>query len=298
MQIRKNALKTLIDDYKKIRADTDIKNISEQTIRSWIDDFLKIFGWDTKDTSSIIQEKQLSLIEKDKLIRINSTSNRPDYKFILNGNVKTFLDTKNVDVNLKECKKSAFQIKSYGWSISAPCSFITNFDEFVIYDTSYQPSREQEVTFGRIYLSIDEYLDNFEILDNHLHKEKISSGILERLYSDNLVNLTKIPTDVAFANNLSKFRLNLGNAIISNNSKIINNNIELLSYIVQMTINRIVFIRICEARNIEKDGLLLEFKEKGFWESFKHSSYYDFFEHYDGPLFARDIRLQKINYSR
>ena len=47
MQIRKNALKTLIDDYKKIRADTDIKNISEQTIRSWIDDFLKIFGWDT-----------------------------------------------------------------------------------------------------------------------------------------------------------------------------------------------------------------------------------------------------------
>ncbi|AXK48462.1 type II deoxyribonuclease [Aliarcobacter trophiarum LMG 25534] len=294
MQIRKNALKTLIDDYKKIRADTDIKNISEQTIRSWIDDFLKIFGWDTKDTSSIIQEKQLSLIEKDKLIRINSTSNRPDYKFILNGNVKTFLDTKNVDVNLKECKKSAFQIKSYGWSISAPCSFITNFDEFVIYDTSYQPSREQEVTFGRIYLSIDEYLDNFEILDNHLHKEKISSGILERLYSDNLVNLTKIPTDVAFANNLSKFRLNLGNAIISNNSKIINNNIELLSYIVQMTINRIVFIRICEARNIEKDGLLLEFKEKGFWESFKHSSYYDFFEHYDGPLFARDIRLQKL----
>lgn len=73
MQIRKNALKTLIDDYKKIRADTDIKNISEQTIRSWIDDFLKIFGWDDKDTSSIIQEKQLSLIEKDKLIRINST---------------------------------------------------------------------------------------------------------------------------------------------------------------------------------------------------------------------------------
>jgi len=38
--------------------------------------------------------------------------------------------------------------------------------------------------------------------------------------------IPKISTDIAFAENLSKFRLNLGTAIINNNQKLINNNIE------------------------------------------------------------------------
>lgn len=298
MESRKRALKELIENYKDVRSKTDDKDISEQTIRSWIQNFLEIFGWNTKDTSSIIQEKQLSKKEKEKLGAINSTANRPDYKLLTNGRVKTFLDTKNIDVNIKKCKDSAFQIKSYGWSISAPCAFITNFDEFAIYDTNYKPDREQEVNFGRIYLTIDEYIDKFEILDKHLNKDNMVSGVLEKLYSEDLdieKMIPKISTDIAFAENLSKFRLKLGTAIINNNQKLINNNIELLSYLVQMIINRIIFIRVCEAKNVEKDGLLLEFKEKGFWDSFKHSSYYDFFEHYDGPLFARDDdRLNKL----
>jgi hypothetical protein len=230
----------------------------------------------------MLQDSNVSL--KEKLDAINSTANRPDYKLLTNGRVKTFLDTKNIDVNIKKCKDSAFQIKSYGWSVSAPCAFITNFDEFAIYDTNYKPDREQEVNFGRIYLSIDEYIDKFEILDKHLNKDNMAAGLLEKLYSEDLdieKMIPKISTDIAFAENLSKFRLNLGTAIINNNQKLINNNIELLSYLVQMIINRIIFIRVCEARNVEKDGLLLDFKEKGFWDSFKHSSYYDFFEHYE-----------------
>jgi|GEM_PF-215911 len=298
MESRKKALNELISNYKKIRAKTNDQDISEQTIRSWIQDFLAIFGWDTKDTSSIIQEKQLSKKEKEKLKKIDSTSNRPDYKMIVIGKAIAFLDTKNIDVDIKTCKKSAFQIKSYGWSISAPCSFITNFDEFAIYNTTYIPDADQETNFGRIYLTIDDYINKFEILDNHLSKDKVVAGLLEKLYSEDLDierMIPKISTDIAFAENLSKFRLNLGTAIINNNQKLINNNIELLSYLVQMIINRIIFIRVCEARNVEKDGLLLEFKEKGFWNSFKHSSYYEFFEHYDGPLFARDdARLNKL----
>ena len=298
MESRKKALKELIENYKDVRSKTNDKDISEQTIRSWIQSFLEIFGWDTKDTSSIIQEKQLSKTEKEKLDTINSTANRPDYKMIVRGRATAFLDTKNIDVNIKTCKKSAFQIKSYGWSISAPCSFITNFDEFAIYNTTYIPDAEQETNFGRIYLTLDEYIDKFEILDDHLNKEKVVSGLLEKLYSEDLnieKMIPKISTDIAFAENLSKFRLKLGTAIINYNQKVINNNIELLSYLVQMIINRIIFIRVCEARDVEKDGLLLDFKDKGFWDSFKHSSYYDFFEHYDGPLFARDdARLNKL----
>ncbi|MCT7908443.1 BREX-1 system adenine-specific DNA-methyltransferase PglX [Arcobacter lacus] len=298
MELRKQALSELIHRYKEIRSLTRNEDFSEQTIRSWIQEFLVIFGWDTKDTSSIIQEKQLSKKEKNKLKDIDSTSNRPDYKMMITGRAIAFLDTKNIDINILTCKKSAFQIKSYGWSISAPCSFITNFDEFAIYDTTYIPSANQDANYGRIYLTIDNYIDNFELLDNHLNKDKLSKGMLDKLYSDESDMRQKIPkisTDIAFADKLSKFRLNLGNAIIDNNPQIINNNIELLSYAVQMIINRIIFIRVCEARNVEKDELLKEFQSNGFWENFKHSSYNDFFDHYDGPLFLRDVRLHNLN---
>ena len=297
MKNRKEALKNLIKKYKDIRDKNNDKDMSEQTIRSWIQDFLEIFGWDTQDTSSIVQEKQLFKKEKGKLREINSTANRPDYKLLANGRVQTFLDTKNVDVNIKKCKKSAFQIKSYGWSISAPCAFITNFDEFAIYDTTYKPACDQEAYLGRIYLTIDEYLDKFEILDSYLNKEQIALGMLEKKCSEDSdvgQKIPKISTDIAFADSLSKFRLNLGNSIVEHNKKIINGKIELLSYVVQMIINRIIFIRVCEARNVEKEGLLQEFKDNGFWENFKKSSYSNFFEHYDGPLFKKDSRLHKL----
>lgn len=86
----------------------------------------------------------------------------------------------------------------------------------------------------------------------------------------------------------------MANGILENNKPLINNNSELLAYLTQVVINRIIFIRICEARRIEQDGLLLKFKENGFWDNFKDSSYNDFYEHYDGPLFDRINSIHEI----
>lgn len=57
------------------------------------------------------------------------------------------------------------------------------------------------------------------------------------------------------------------------------------------------FIRICEAKRIEKEGLLQKFQTLGFWTQFKNSSYNDFYEHYDGPLFDRIQHFQEIEIS-
>src|SRR5690606_24900128 len=93
---------------------------------------------------------------------------------------------------------------------------------------------------------------------------------------------------------LSAFRLSLAKNIVEKNSDLINNNTELVAYLTQVIINRIIFIRICEARRIETEGLLLTFQENGFWTEFKKSSYNDFFEHYDGPLFERISSIHEL----
>ena len=300
MSERKDKLQQLIEKYHSFKEQGRLELSSEETIRTWINELLAIFDWDVMDTSQILQEKVLSKEEKAKLEKIGSTSTRPDYTFKLGNEKLTFLDAKATNVNIETDESAAFQIKSYGWSILAPCAFITNFEEFAIYDCTYIPYQDQNTNLGRLYFTINNYLDNFEILKNHLLRTNILHGSLSKIYTESLKaekHIQKLTPDLAFAEDLSVIRLSLARDIYENNAEIIGNNSELLAYMVQVIINRIIFIRICESRKIEKDGLLLEFQEKGFWKELKESSYNNFYEHYDGPLFERINNLQEIEIS-
>lgn len=297
MSQRKERLTKLVERYQNFKREGRLNLSSEETIRTWINELLSLFDWDVMDTSQILQEKVLSPEEKRRIEEIGSTSTRPDYTFKLGNQKLTFLDAKAVSVNIETNNASAFQIKSYGWSVMAPCAFLTNFEELAIYDCTYIPTQEQQANLGRTYLKIDEYVDNFEILENHFLKTNIVNGNLDKLYSNTLKNVSsiqKLSPDFVFAEQLSKFRLSLAKNIVERNIILINGNTELLSYLTQVIINRIIFIRICEARRIEREGLLISFLENDFWASFKSSSYNEFFEHYDGPLFDRINDLQEL----
>ncbi len=296
MLSRKEQLQALVNKYTNYKKEGKLNLSSEETMRTWINELLAIFDWDVKDTSAVLQEKVLTKEEKAKVYAINSTSTRPDYTLKVGSQKLTFLDAKSLNVNLKTDKKSAFQIKSYGWSISAPCAFITNFEEFVIYDCGYTPTQTQAADYGRIYLTIDKYIENFDVLEQHLLQSNILKGELQKLYSRQVKKSEKT-IDTLFAEELSIFRVSLANNILQNNQVLIANDIEKLSYLTQVIINRVLFIRICEARDIEKEGLLQEFYDAGFWTQFKNSSYNNFYEHYDGPLFDRIHLFQEIKIS-
>jgi len=297
MSQRKQQLIDLVQKYQIFKREGRLNLSSEETIRTWVNELLSIFDWNVMDTSQILQEKVLSKVEKERLNEIYSTSTRPDYTFKTGNQKLTFLDAKAVNVNIETSSSSAFQIKSYGWSITAPCTFLTNFEEFAIYDCTYIPNQNQPANLGRTYFKIDEYVDNFDVLEKHLLKSNVLNGTLEKLYSDTLTNvrsIQKLTPDLVFAEQLSNFRLSLAKNIVEKNAELINNNAELLAYLTQVIINRIIFIRICEARRIESDGLLLTFQQNGFWSQFKNSSYNDFFLHYDGPLFDRINNVQEL----
>lgn len=297
---RKNRLAELIAEYNKFKEEGKLDLTSEETIRTWLNNLLDIFDWDVRDTSQILQEKVLSKIEKEKLKGIGSQNTRPDYTFRIAKQKLTFLDAKDITVKIREDAEAAFQIKSYGWSILAPCAFISNFEEFAIYDCTYTPEKGQDPNLGRLYFTLDEYVTKFDVLEAHLLKENIYKGKLNEIYSSSLQGnryVEKTTLDLKFAQQLSDFRLALAADILNKNVKYIGNNSANLSYIVQIIINRILFIRVCEARKIEEEGLLLSYKEKGFWNEFKKSSYFDFFEHYDGPLFDRINAIHEIEIS-
>ena len=127
----------LVAEYTAFKNAGRLDLTSEETIRTWLNQLLEIFGWDVIDTSQVLQEKVLSKSEKEKLKEIGSQNTRPDYTFRIAKRKLSFLDAKDISVKIFNDAEAAFQIKSYGWSILAPCAFISNFEEFAIYDCTY-----------------------------------------------------------------------------------------------------------------------------------------------------------------
>ena len=180
-------------------------------------------------------------------------------------------------------------------NISTLCFYI-EFEQFAIYDCRYVPKEDQATDFGRIFLSVEDYMANFDLLDDHLYKPNIYNGRLEEIYANEEVEgVEKITPDLAFANFLSDFRIDIATNILNNNADLIGGDSAQLGYVVQVIINRILFIRVCEARKLEDEGLLNAFNDNGFWNSFKESSYVDFYNHYDGPLFDRIDSIHNLN---
>lgn len=284
--MRKDELKALILRFQKAKERGLLQNASEATMRAWIDEFLSLFGWDVQNTQQVLTEHTLNRTERARLNEIGSTNIRPDYTLV-NGRVKlAFVDAKSLDVNIENDKSVAFQIRSYGWSIGAPFSVVTNFEQLAIYDCSVMPDVDDDASFARPYLlRYDQYVEKAETLEAFLDRGNIISGhtIFVHEKGDAL--------DEKFSAMLGEVRKDLAKAILLHNN--IRSTVA-LSYYVQTIINRILFIRVCESRDLEQEGLLKQFASQGFWDSFKASSYAEFYDRYDGPMFRRIQPLQSL----
>ena len=283
----KEKLQDLVKRYQYAKDKGQLQNASEATIRTWIDELLSVFGWNVQNTHQILTEHSLGKEEKEKLNQIGSTNTRPDYTLV-NGNVMlAFVDAKKNTIDIKNANDVAFQIRSYGWSIGAPFSIVTNFETLAVYDCSQMPKIEDYADISRIcFLKYDEFIDKYEILDCFLSRTNVIAGNL-KFVTKKANNL-----DETFSKMLGDIRKKLAKAILKDNNV---EDIKALSFYVQTIINRILFIRVCESRGLEKDELLKDFAQNDFWAKFKTCSYIEFYDRYDGPMFRRITELQNLN---
>lgn len=280
--------RAFVASYQEACERGELTKASEETMRTWINQMLAVFGWNVRNTNHVLQEVPLDITERTTLNKIGSTNTRPDYT-LMNGRVRLFfLDAKKRTVNIKDDNSVAFQIRSYGWSIGASYSVVTNMDELAIYDCTAMPRHTDNADFARIvYLRTENYTDNFNCLNSFLGRE-------ETINNDHRIKFVgKDSINKNFSKALSSVRLNLAQAIINGNHRPIS--IADINLWTQIILNRILFIRVCEARGLEHDGLLKDFAATDFWAKFKRSSYIDFYEHYDGPMFARIRDIQNLN---
>lgn len=147
-------------------------------------------------------------------------------------------------------KEAAFQTRRYGWNGNLEISVLSNFTDLVIYDTSVRPNENDKPSVAQVaHFHFTEYVDKFDEISRLLSYETVVSGAFEKTFENISSSLKKEPFDKYFLSQIKEWRLVLSEDIVKNNSTI---NQETLNIFVQKLINRIVFLRICEDRELEK----------------------------------------------
>ena len=223
-----------------------------QTRREFIDPFFKALGWDI-DNEQGLAEAYKDVIHEYKL-KIKQSTKAPDYCFTISGQPKFFVEAKKPSIYIKEDNTPAYQVKRYGWNAKLSISIVTDFEEFAIYDCTKKPNIKDKATLGRIkYLTFSEYLTEFDFLWETFAKERVLRGSFDKFVKSDAAKKGTTTVDYDFLQSMEEWRKYLATSIAINNHSYTEDDI---NFVVQQTLDRIIFLRICEDRSIEPSGRL------------------------------------------
>jgi hypothetical protein len=223
------------------------------TRRDFIDPFFKVLGWDV-DNSDGNAEAYREVIHEDK-VKVSGATKAPDYSFRLVGGKRLFfVEAKKPSISVRNDIQPAYQVRRYGWSAKLPISIITDFEEFAIYDCTKKPKPTDKSTVARIkYLTYQDYIKEFDFIWDTFSKEQVLKGSFDKFLISDTHKRGTATVDKDFLESLDRWRTYLAVNISWNNRTLDEDEI---NFVVQQTIDRIIFLRITEDRSVEPYGTL------------------------------------------
>jgi type I restriction-modification system DNA methylase subunit len=225
-----------------------------QLRREFLDPFFEALGWDIFNKQSLA-EPYKDVIHEDALI-IEGENKAPDYAFRMGGTRKFFVEAKKPAVNIEFNIHPAFQLRRYAWSAKLPLSILTDFEEFAIYDCRVKPDKGDKASTGRVkLLSYKDYIEKWDEIASIFSREAVLKGSFDEYAEGMKTKKGTTEVDDAFLAEIERWRDLLARNIAIRNPSL---SVRELNYAVQMTIDRIIFLRICEDRGVERDEQLKE----------------------------------------
>jgi type I restriction-modification system DNA methylase subunit len=183
-------------------------------------------------------------------IKVGTATKAPDYSFRIGGTRKFFVEAKKPATNLKDASEPAFQLRRYAWSAKLPLSVLTDFEEFAIYDCRVKPDRNDRATTARItYLNYTDYPQHWDEIASVFSRDAILKGSFDTYAEETRGKRGTAEVDTAFLQEIESWREMLARHLAHRNKNLTQRE---LNFAVQMTIDRIIFLRICEDRGIEE----------------------------------------------
>ncbi len=225
-----------------------------QLRREFLDPFFEALGWDVFNKQGYA-EMYKDVIHEDSL-EIEGENKAPDYAFRVGGQRKFFVEAKKPAVKIETDIHPAFQLRRYAWSAKLPLSILSDFEELAIYDCRAKPDKKDKASTGRVKLySYKDYIEKWDEIANIFSREAVLRGSFDAFAEGAKLKKGTAEVDDAFLAEIERWRDLLATNIAIKNESL---SVRELNYAVQMTIDRIVFLRICEDRGVERDEQLKE----------------------------------------
>lgn len=243
---------TLIDRFEQNRESYKSQGYNEtQVRREFLDPFFEALGWDVANKQGHA-EAYKDVIHEDA-IKIGGNTKAPDYCFRIGGARKFFLEAKKPAVNVKDEISPAYQLRRYAWSAKLPLSILTDFEEFAVYDCRTRPNPTDKSSTGRIlYLTYRDYLAKWDEIASIFTKEAVLKGSFDK-YAVTDRKRGTATVDAEFLKEIEAWREALAKNLALRNPAL---SVHELNFSVQRTIDRLIFLRICEDRGVEPYGQL------------------------------------------
>lgn len=237
-RFRQNEVDYLRVTYNETQARTD-----------FITPLLEAFGWDVHNAANL----PLSLREvvEEATVDVGEKSNkRPDYALRLVRQRKLFVEAKKPFVSIDTNRDAAFQARRYGYSASLPISVLTNFRQLAVYDCKPVPNVQAEAHVARLLLvNYDEFDERFNELWPLLSRHSVYSGEFDARFEVEETRHGANQFDDFFLRQVRSWRERLAADIHATGPDLTSQE---LTYAVQLFLSRIIFLRICEDREIER----------------------------------------------
>src|SRR5579875_2329944 len=239
----------LTERYNRNRTAYRSPQYNEAQLRiEFLNPFFEALGWDVNNKQGY-EEAYKDVVNEDA-IKIGGATKAPDYSFRIGGSRKFFVEPQKPDVTLKDASEPAFQLRRYAWSAKLPLSILTDFEELAIYDCRVKPDRNDKATAARInYVTYADYPQRWEEIASVFSREAILKGSFDTYAEETKGKRGTTEVDVAFLQEIESWREMLASHLARRNKTLTQRE---LNFAVQMTIDRIIFLRICEDRGIEE----------------------------------------------
>jgi hypothetical protein len=232
--------------------------VNEAHVRqSLIDPLFEALGWDVANRAMTAPQYR-EVIPEDSL-DVEGHQKAPDYTFRVGTLRKFYVEAKKCAVDIGANPEPAFQLRRYGFSAKLPLSILTNFEELAVYDCTTRPRPSDKASHARIqFFRFDEYPDRWRELWDVFSREAVWSGAFDQ-FADSKRKRGTSEVDSEFLKEMEGWRLSLATNIALRNKDL---PLDDLNAAVQLTIDRVVFLRMAEDRSLEPYEQLLKLCER------------------------------------
>ena len=223
-----------------------------QLRREFLDPFFKALGWDI-DNERGYAEAYKDVVHEDA-IKVGEATKAPDYSFRIGDTRKFFLEAKRPSVDIKNDLNAAFQLRTYAWTKHLPLSILSDFEEFAVYDGRFKPHYQDSAAVARVlYVPYTGYASRWDEIAGVFSRDAVLTGAFDKFAESIKAKRGTIDFDDDFLNTIETWRADLARNLALRNPRLSQRE---LNFAVQRTIDRIIFLRICEGRRIEDHGRL------------------------------------------